>query len=141
MSKCQMAYTLVLSALLGCALGDIASACGGYYGGFGCAGYITTDRQIPYFAEHPPVYYSYVVPRTYGYSPYAYRANVRTPNPRRSSRPLVLRNHHIRKGSKAVADDVTDKTASNTRPVKTLAVEPLVIENPYVTGAGSIAGK
>ncbi len=140
MSKCQMACTLVLSAVLGCGLGDIASACGGYYGGFGCAGYITTDRQIPYFAKHPPVYYSYVVPRTYGYSPYAYRANVRTPNPRRSH-PLVLRNHHIRKGSKAVADEMTDKTASKTRPVEPPVVEPLVIENPYVTGAGSIAGK
>jgi len=144
MSKRQMAYTLVLSAVLSCGLGDVASACGGHYGGFGCAGYITTDRQIPYFSEHPPVYYSHVVPRTYGYSPYAYRVNMhayRVNVQTRRSRPLVLKNHHIQKGSKAVADKATDKTASNTRPVESLMVKPLVIENPYVTDAGSIAGK
>ena len=138
MSKRQTAYTLVLIAILGCGVGDIASAHGGIYGGyngFGYDGYITTDRQIPYFAQHPPVYYSYVVPRTYGYSPYAYRAYVRTPSPRRS-RPLVLRNYHVKKNSKAAANDKTDKTASNTRPI-----EPLVIENPYVAAAESIAGK
>ena len=31
----------------------------------------TTDK-IPYFAAHPPVYYSHIVPRPYGWSPYAY---------------------------------------------------------------------
>ncbi|MEQ8790432.1 MAG: hypothetical protein RIC55_29320 [Pirellulaceae bacterium] len=29
------------------------------------------SRIIPYFAEHPPVYYSYPIPRPYGFSPYA----------------------------------------------------------------------
>jgi hypothetical protein len=31
----------------------------------------TTDK-IPYFAAHPPVYYSHIVPRPYGWSPYAF---------------------------------------------------------------------
>ncbi len=33
----------------------------------------------PYFALHPPVYYSCPVPRSYGYSPYAYPPCVQTP--------------------------------------------------------------
>ena len=33
----------------------------------------------PYFALHPPVYYSCPVPRSYGYSPYAYPGCMQTP--------------------------------------------------------------
>ncbi len=33
----------------------------------------------PYFALHPPVYYSCPVPRSYGYSPFAYPGCVQTP--------------------------------------------------------------
>jgi hypothetical protein len=33
----------------------------------------------PYYALHPPVYYSCPVPRSYGYSPYAYPGCVQTP--------------------------------------------------------------
>ena len=31
----------------------------------------TNAYSLPYFALHPPVYYSYAVPRPYGYSPFA----------------------------------------------------------------------
>ena len=41
--------------------------------------YRELNRQVPYFAAHPPVYYSYPVARTYGYSPFAYLPDVRTP--------------------------------------------------------------
>lgn len=37
------------------------------------------QRGIPHFAAFPPVYYSHVVPRPYGYSPYAYVPGVVTP--------------------------------------------------------------
>jgi hypothetical protein len=50
------------------------SPCGcGYSYGWGSSGYDwrASARIIPYFAEHPPVYYSYPVARPYGYSPYA----------------------------------------------------------------------
>jgi hypothetical protein len=33
----------------------------------------------PYYALHPPVYYSCPVPRSYGYSPYAYPGCMQTP--------------------------------------------------------------
>jgi len=38
-------------------------------------------RRIPFFALHPPVYYSAPVARPYGYSPFAYPGWVTTPAP------------------------------------------------------------
>jgi hypothetical protein len=66
---------------------------GGFGGwGFGNSGYGNGDdccddlygfpgdwRRIPFFALHPPVYYSYPVARPYGYSPFAYPGWVTTP--------------------------------------------------------------
>lgn len=40
---------------------------------------LRADQSIPYHAVHPPVYYSHIVPRPYGYSPYAYVPGVVTP--------------------------------------------------------------
>ena len=53
---------------------------GGWGWGYdmGCL-YNSLDYNVPYFAAHPPVYYSYPVPRTYGYSPFAYPPYVMTP--------------------------------------------------------------
>ena len=38
------------------------------------------QQRIPYYALYPPVYYSYPVARTYGYSPFAYPPGTLTPN-------------------------------------------------------------
>ncbi len=46
-----------------------------YNGGYGI-----NSPQIPYYALYPPVYYSYVVPRPYGFSPFAYPPGTPTPN-------------------------------------------------------------
>jgi hypothetical protein len=46
---------------------------GAYGGGYGNLGH------IPFYALHPPVYYSYPVARPYGYSPFAYPPGVMTP--------------------------------------------------------------
>ena len=35
-----------------------------------------SSEYVPYYAMHPPVYYSYPVPRPYGYSPFAYPPGV-----------------------------------------------------------------
>src|ERR1700742_789907 len=49
--------------------------------GFGLAElYRELLNNVPYYALHPPVYYSYPVPRTYGYSPFAYPPSVMTPD-------------------------------------------------------------
>lgn len=47
------------------------------YGGYGANG--INQGRIPFYALHPPVYYSYPVPRPYGYSPFAYPPGVMTP--------------------------------------------------------------
>jgi len=44
-------------------------------GGFGWGAYVPRE-QPPYFASHPPVYYSHVVKRPYGVSPYAAPAGI-----------------------------------------------------------------
>lgn len=51
----------------------------GYGFGLGCQapffvgnfGYVRPSEELPYFAKFPPVYYSHIVPRPYGVSPYA----------------------------------------------------------------------
>ncbi len=78
----------------------------------------------PYFALNPPVYYSLPVPRTYGYSPYAYPPYVRTPEIAPPG-PKVIQNRYVpRPGQPAPT------------PEKSASV-PLRIINPYVVGTGS----
>ena len=72
------------------AVGGFGGGGGGGWGGYGYGngfgnfferpyanGRIPTP---PYFSIHPPVYYSYAVPRTYGHSPFAYPGVYRTPD-------------------------------------------------------------
>jgi len=61
------------------AAGQDISGCGwGYPYGWVSPSIYVTD-YIPYYALHPPVYYSYPVARPYGYSPFAYPPGVMTP--------------------------------------------------------------
>lgn len=49
-------------------------------GGYGYGSYsIYSTESIPFYWRYSPVYYSIPIPRTYGYSPYAYPPGVRTP--------------------------------------------------------------
>jgi hypothetical protein len=49
------------------------------YGWYGWGGHGHYGYELPYYTLHPPVYYSYPVPRSYGYSPYAYPPGTLTP--------------------------------------------------------------
>jgi hypothetical protein len=83
MTRCSKILTLAGALLLVSAMADVGRAqypagClypynyGSVYGSYG--------RGLPpYFSLFPPVYYSYPVPRTYGYSPFAYPAGTPTP--------------------------------------------------------------
>ncbi|MBI1903993.1 MAG: hypothetical protein HYS13_23070 [Planctomycetia bacterium] len=76
-------------------------------------------EHVPYYALHPPVYYSYPVPRTYGYSPFAYPPGTMTPELQiREVKPKVIENPHVPQAEKTS----TDRTA---------AARPKVIVNPY----------
>ncbi|MEM6329178.1 MAG: hypothetical protein AAF790_02900 [Planctomycetota bacterium] len=85
----------------------------------------------PYFALNPPVYYSYPVPRTYGYSPWPYPGDVRTPDPLAAVEPLQITNPYFDSstsrpsGAAAATPEQTVKADSSHRG-------PLTITNPYV---------
>ncbi len=70
--------------------------------------------NMPYYALHPPVYYSYPVPRTYGYSPFAYPPTVRTPD-LKFYRPQTVRNPYMR-GSEASTS--SDDNMASTGPLR-----------------------
>lgn len=77
-------------------------------------------ESIPYFAEHPPVYYSHVVPRAYGFSPYAYPPGVLTPEVRHIE-PVVVCNQY--------APAAADQLAAGERATR----RPLRIANPFAS--------
>ena len=111
-----------------------AQACDGYGGGIGNL-YRSLEYRVPYFAAHPPVYYSHPVPRTYGHSPFAYPPHFRTPEVVEQVQPVTISNPYVPKviksktvESKAVKRS-TDQTVSH--PTAAPTVKPLVILNPY----------
>jgi hypothetical protein len=95
--------------------------CGG--GGYWWGGppYNFSQREyIPYYALHPPVYYSLPVPRTYGYSPFAYPPGVMTPEIVMQDKSLEIRNPYVPEQPKPRPTAV--RTASISK----------VVANPFV---------
>jgi hypothetical protein len=91
--------------------------------------------EVPHFAAFPPVYYSYPVPRTYGYSPFAYPPNVMTPEIVGDIEPLENINPHV--------DSTEMKPTKEAKPDRTAAtsarIEPLVVMNPFVAPNQAVA--
>ncbi len=117
-------------------VGSYPVAVGGGFGSghFGDGGFSNLYNQgfipvPPYYALHPPVYYSVPVPRTYGYSPFAYPGTV--PTPEVSIQPADIINPYV---DPAPAPDLgpeevpapTQETSDKT------ATLPPVIHNPFV---------
>jgi len=131
----RLSILLLLLATMGSAAPATRACdnCGGWGGGWGWGydiGYLynTLSYNVPYFAAFPPVYYSYPVPRTYGYSPFAYPPGVMTPELVVDSAPLQIINPYVPSTQQDEAKTQADKTASTGRQP-----QPLVILNPYVT--------
>lgn len=80
--------------------------------------YESVRSTIPYFALHPPVYYSHSVRRPYGYSPYAYFPGT-MPRQIQPSSPVVVQNWYV-----------SGMAAPRPSP------KPLRIVNPYVAKPG-----
>ena len=121
--------------LAACAGATPARAFDGYgygYGGFGL-GYLYNNLQynVPYFAAFPPVYYSYPVPRTYGYSPFAYPPGVMTPEVIETVEPAIFENPYVPSSAPEKQAKPAEKRDSTV--AAPTASEPLVIVNPYVT--------
>jgi hypothetical protein len=92
-------------------------------------------NNLPYFALHPPVYYSEPVPRTYGYSPFAYPPGTMTPDVISAPQPVTINNPYAPATTPAPAAAKPVDRSTSTSP----APEPLVIVNPYVSPVGSVA--
>ena len=137
---------LALAAGLVLCVGQSASAngiygggCGYGYGfgyGIGIGGLYNgldrySDYRVPYFAAHPPVYYSRPVPRTYGYSPFAYPPHFSTPEIACESAPLTITNPHVSPSSQTESQQSSDEVAT----AESTKSGPLVIVNPYATPA------
>lgn len=75
----------------------------------------------PYFALHPPVYYSAPFPRTYGYSPFAYPGTKETPEMAPVAAAKMIENPHVKPAKLTPSDDQT-------------AVTWEVIRNPFADG-------
>jgi hypothetical protein len=114
----------------GFGLGGVGFGGGGDYGWDISELYRQLYNNLPYFALHPPVYYSTPVPRTYGYSPFAYGPDVMTPEVVIEAKPVTIINPFV---PAAPADPKTDRAASTSN-----SPEPLVIVNPFVT-TGNVA--
>jgi hypothetical protein len=130
--------TLVMLACLAAGLvcGSVSAQAfdgiGGYYafpwfgyGNNGPAAYSLGNIPAPpYFALHPPVYYSHPVPRPYGHSPFACPGHCHT---ERAVAVRVLANPHVKMPAAPVE-----------RPAN-VAATPKRIANPYYEPAGQAA--
>lgn len=94
---------------------------GGFGYGYGMPYNLYGMEHIPYYSLYPPVYYSYPVPRTYGYSPFAYPPGTMTPDVPAAEPKLMLNPFVPRRQTEQPAKDQT-------------ASQPLRIRNPFVDG-------
>jgi hypothetical protein len=96
----------------------------GYNGYNGVGVYSIYDQdRLPYFALHPPVYYSKPVPRTFGYSPFAYPGWVPTPALPQSYEPVTIVNPYVNEAP--AADQPAPTPAPPAAKGSTLKVGPL----------------
>lgn len=102
--------------------------CGGYY--------ILVDprlyprERLPHFALFPPVYYSFPVPRPYGYSPFAYPPGYLTPQSAPASQcPVTILNPFVPGKQPGPQEQKSSVSPANRR-----AEQPLRIQNPFLAG-------
>lgn len=112
---------------LGAFGGAFGAGGGNNWGGYGLFNQSPTayydlywEERMPYFAVHPPVYYSVPMPRTYGYSPFAYPGEVPTPEVQFGPPPETIINPHAQPAKSSAP--LPDQTAQ----------QPLRIANPFV---------
>ena len=98
--------------------GYVGSGCVGY-GSFGQLGSPYALGRIPvppYFALHPPVYYSQPVARTYGYSPFAYPGTTQTPEVKKVAAKVITNPHVTPAKAKATNVNLANKQVEIVNP-------------------------
>jgi hypothetical protein len=108
---------------------------GGYGGGYNV--YATSDRP-PFYAMFPPVYYSYPVPRPYGYSPFAYPPGTMTPEVLTDLAGATISNPYVTPQTTPVTPQnlpapAKAKESSNRVTSKDHLQRIKVVSNPFVT--------
>ena len=148
----NLARTLVLFAAAALAATVFAPSAHAQYGGGG-GGYgwgggwpynfqsgifgRTNAYNLPYFSLQPPVYYSHVVPRPYGFSPFATPPGMIPAEMLVAPAPKMIENPHFNPEDKKPADEPTDAKPAAGR--NTAAARAVV--NPfYRTGPIRVAG-
>lgn len=132
--------------------GSMGYGFGGFYGNGFTAGTVVPPAnlqdRVPYFSLYPPVYYSYPVPRPYGYSPFAYPGWTPTPHVE-AVEPQTIVNPYI---YNAPAKPVEPKSPNDAPPLRPSSQKqasasrkktagPLRIVNPYVGDIVAGSGK
>jgi len=84
-----------------------------------------TDRipTPPFFAIHPPVHYSHAVPRTYGYSPFAYPSTFATAEGA-TGKPVEMINPHVEQEEEELPQ--AEETAHSITSIS------VIVRNPFV---------
>lgn len=134
-------FTLATAMVLSLATTNSAQAYDGCGYGFGYdigRLYNSLEFRVPYFAAHPPVYYSHPVPRTYGHSPFAYPPHFRTPDVVAPSGPIQISNPYVPKAEQIKDTKVEAKDPTVSAPTPS---QPLVIHNPYVVDTAVAASR
>lgn len=87
-------------------------------------------EHVPYYSLYPPVYYSMPVPRTYGYSPFAYPPGYTTPDVDLRPAPETIVNPH------AAPSANSGKSKKAEAPKDRATQAPMTILNPFVNERG-----
>lgn len=85
--------------------------------------YSNGNEHVPYYSLYPPVYYSMPVPRTYGYSPFAYPPGYMTPEVEIVPEPKTIINPHASPKAEPMKAKVIDGRTTQA---------PKLILNPFV---------
>lgn len=123
--RAALGVALLLAGTLVAAAGDGDGCWATSPTGYGCWGWAYPAwgsyglESVPFYALHPPVYYSHPVPRPYGYSPFAYPPGTPTPEVV-APQPLTIQNPFV-----------PQPTSQPVKPERTAAL-PLRIRNPFV---------
>lgn len=140
----RRALLLGVLALIAAGAGRAQAQCGYGAAGYGSGAwdvgrlYGVLQQNVPHFAAFPPVYYSVPVPRTYGYSPFAYPPGTMTPEVVESAEPLSVVNPYFSGASETstAAEPAAQAPADRTTMAPaTRAARPQTIVNPYVERA------
>jgi len=89
-------------------------------------GYVRPSEELPYFSKFPPVYYSHIVPRPYGVSPYAAPPGI-VPTEymvQPLAQPEVIRNPYVDEAPADVVEDVPPQEVAPPRAMIDSKDEP-----------------